>query len=426
MSEPKPDAVTEFVESAKLLDTHEHLEAESQRVDSEIDFFHFFSHYASCDLVSAGFPAGRLEFLRDPGEDLAARWELFELFWRRIEHGAYARVIRLALAELYDTHEVTFESVRALTEKLRAENAPGIYRRVLREKANIDIALLDAGRQDDDLDLFATVCRFEEFVALSNRDWVKWVEAHHDGAVHSLADMVSLMGKAFELAVDKGLVAVKFGHAYCRSLKCGRPDASAAERALNAVLSVDKPDPSSSEIRAYEDYMIHEIIRRATDFDLPIQFHTGLQEGNGNVITNSNPTHLTGLFLEYDRAKFVIFHGGYPYVSEAAVLAKTFPNVVVDMCWLHGICPSVARRALDEWLETVPANKIFGFGGDYIFVEGTYGASRLARRNVAAVLSGKVADGEMNEDEAIRTADMILHRNAYDFYGIARWREGRS
>jgi hypothetical protein len=43
--------------------------------------------------------------------------------------------------------------------------------------------------------------------------------------------------------------------------------------------------------------------------------------------------------------------------------------------------------ALVEWLDTVPANKISAFGGDYIFVDGVYGHQYLARQNVARALA---------------------------------------
>ncbi|MCL6630000.1 MAG: VOC family protein, partial [Armatimonadetes bacterium] len=59
-----------------------------------------------------------------------------------------------------------------------------------------------------------------------------------------------------------------------------------------------------------------------------------------------------------------------------------------------------SRRALDEWLELVPANKIFGFGGDLGSVEVAASHLKLARRNIAMVLSHKVNDGYFTVAEA--------------------------
>jgi hypothetical protein len=51
-------------------------------------------------------------------------------------------------------------------------------------------------------------------------------------------------------------------------------------------------------------------------------------------------------------------------------LAKNFPNVLIDMCWAHIVSPRASIDALAAWLETVLVNKINGFGGDYLFVDG--------------------------------------------------------
>jgi predicted TIM-barrel fold metal-dependent hydrolase len=163
---------------------------------------------------------------------------------------------------------------------------------------------------------------------------------------------------------------------------------------------------------------MHQAIRRAIGVGLPIQIHIGLQEGNGNLLVNSHPLLLANLLLEYPEARFALFHAGYPYSGELATLGKNFPNVYLDLCWVHIISPWAARRILHEWIETVPANKIFAFGGDYIFVEGTYAHSRLARGNVATVLTEKVESGYLTEDEAVQLARQLLRENAIRFFRL--------
>ena len=135
-----------------------------------------------------------------------------------------------------------------------------------------------------------------------------------------------------------------------------------------------------------------------------------------NLVTNSNPTHLVNLFIDYGEAKFDILHGSYPYTAELATLAKNFHNVYVDLCWLHIISPSHARRALSEFLDTVPSNKILAFGGDYRFVEGVYGHAVIARQNVAKVLTEKVEEDGYEEMEAIHLAKRLLRDNAIELF----------
>ena len=41
--------IRDEVEKIKLVDTHEHLMAERERLRQKIDFFYWFAHYASSD-----------------------------------------------------------------------------------------------------------------------------------------------------------------------------------------------------------------------------------------------------------------------------------------------------------------------------------------------------------------------------------------
>jgi predicted TIM-barrel fold metal-dependent hydrolase len=123
-----------------------------------------------------------------------------------------------------------------------------------------------------------------------------------------------------------------------------------------------------------------------------------------------------GSTMEYPQAKFDLFHGGYPYCSELATLAKNLPNVYADLCWLHIISPAVTRRVLHEWIETIPAHKILGFGGDFFHVEGTYGHAQLARAITADVLADKVEEGYLKEDEAIGLMKRILYSNGKELF----------
>jgi hypothetical protein len=103
---------------------------------------------------------------------------------------------------------------------------------------------------------------------------------------------------------------------------------------------------------------------------------------------------------------------------ELGVLAKNFPNVFIDMCWGHVISPEASRRALVEWLDTVPANKISAFGGDYGFVDGVYGHQYIARRNVAAALAVKVDDGSMSLTRATEIATWVFVDNPGRLFGL--------
>ena len=421
------------IEGIPLIDTHEHVMSEGARLSQKLDLFYWFSHYASSDLVSAGMSQQTLERLRDPDRPLDERWAEFATFWEHVRTTAYGRALLLAAHDLFEINDINEATYRELSDKISASNYSGWYDHVLKERANIDLAILHPLEDLDptpleeiDRRFFAPVFFINDFITPCNRIQLGALERKTGVAIHSLDDWLRAIDIAFEQAVAAGVVGVKVGLAYQRSLYFEKVVKADAERVFNQLSRYpvtyrtfrevrQEPPVSWAEAKPLQDYLIHHVIRRAIEQDLPIQIHTGLQEGNGNFLANANPLHLVNLLIEYREARFDLFHAGYPYQGEMATLGKNFANVYVDLCWVHIISPWVARQVLHEWIETVPANKIFAFGGDYVFVEGAYAHSRMARSNVAEVLAEKVEMGYLTEDEAIALAHKLLRENAVRF-----------
>jgi len=418
------------VEETRLVDTHEHLPQEDERVGSEVDVLAtLFPHYASSDLVSAGMSLEELLEVRDARLPLARRWEKFAPFWEKIQNTGYARALNMAVRDLYGLDAIGDETYAEVTRRMREANKKGLYRWVLKEKAGVDVSILDTETTDVDRDFFAPVMRFDGFITAKERSDLEALEKRCGMPIHSLDDLVKALELDFE-RLSGLIVGVKIPLAYRRTLYFDNVGYAEAEKVFRRIhgqrvfkrVEVEGSRITVSEGLSFEeakplqDFVVHKLIQLAARRSLPIQVHTGLQEGNENIIANSNPVHLTNLFMEYRQAKFDIFHGGYPYTGELAALAKNFPNVYIDMCWLHIISPSGARAALSEWLDSVPLSKIFAFGGDYRFVEGVYGHARLARENVATVLSQKVEEGAFTEKQAAYIAQRLLRDNARELF----------
>jgi len=414
------EIIKEEIYNIPIVDTHEHLMSEEERNSRPIDVFYFFAHYASSDLVSAGMPQSTLDKIRNPSIPLEERWRDFAPYWERSRNTAYAKALIVAVRDLFGIEDINEQTYREISEKLKESQRKGWYRYVLRERANIAISLQYVGTMDVDRELFLPVAYYDHFITARSKWDINSLEKSYDVAIHSLDDFLRALDIAFERDVKAGAVGIKSGLAYSRILRYDKVSKSEAEALFNRIFSHLGEGLSWEEAKPLQDFIMHQVIKRAISYNLPITIHTGLQEGNGNIITNANPVHLVNLFLEYKEAKFDIFHGGYPYVSELATLAKNFQNVYIDMCWLHIISPAVSRRALHEWLETVPQNKIMGFGGDYIFVEGAYAHSRIARENIARVLIEKVEEGYLNEEEAIKIAFRLLRDNPKELFNLLR------
>lgn len=421
------------IENIPLIDTHDHLMSEEVRLSRKIDFFHWFLDYAGVDLVSAGMSEPRLEELLNPERPLDERWAEFAPIWRYVRTTGYGRALLLAARDLFGIDDINEATYQELSQKISASNYKGWYNQVLKERGNIDLVILDPLEFIDptplekiDRSFFAPVVCMDDFVTPCNRTDLETLESKTNVAIHSFDDLLKAADIAFEQAVAAGVVGLKIRLACRRTLHFEKGVRADAERVFNLLSyyprrSFDRPvqpPVSWTDAKPLQDYIVHHVIRRAIEYHLPIQIHTGLQDGNGNFLVNSNPLHLVNLLVEYREARFALFHAGYPYRGETAALGKNFTNVYVDLCWVHIISPWMARQTLHEWIEMIPGNKIFAFGGDYVFVEGTYAHARMACSNVARVLADKVETGYLTEDEASTLAHRLLRDNAVQFFNL--------
>ena len=418
------------LDSTPLVNTHEHI-IEPERTSGHVDFFTLASHYAISDVVSAGLSSADKAVIDDPGAPMERRWQLFEPHWKNARFTGYGEALRTAIADIYEVEEISSETLSTINDRISRKNRIGLYREVLAEKANIRYSVLDdywnAAPVKPDPAFFVLARKFDRFVTPQTPEAVHALEALTDVSISDLVGLKQAMEKSFAQSLEAGMVTVKSTLAYSREIRYNEVPSTAAAQDFQRLVRKMRAIPEgfrSREDRPYralEDHMFHHLIQLAAEHKIPVQIHTGLHAGNGNSIANSNPTHLTNLFFLYPQVKFDLFHVSYPYQGELAVLAKTFPNVHADFCWAHIISGSMARRTLHEMLETVPANKIFGYGGDYRFPELSYAHAKMARRNIGQVLAEKVEARFCGEDEALDLGRMILYDNPHEMFG---WRLG--
>ena len=420
---PEPgfeERIISAVNEIRIIDTHEHLATEEQRLQSpeKIDFTHLFRHYAKEDLISASNNSnkGLIELIYNSEFPLFDRWELLEPYYKAMRSTGYGRVPLIAARDLYGVSDINESTIEELTSKMREANKPGWYEHVLKEKAKIDLSILDMGHNKFDKKFYRHVERFSQFALISSGSEIRDFGSQYNTTINNMSDYLKVLREAFIAGVNSGMVGVKTGAAYVRILKFENVSKEKGEAVFTALLN--NSQVSSEDIKAVQDYLMHRMLDLVDEFDLPMQIHTGLQAGSGNVITNSNPTHLINLFFEYPDIDFILFHASYPYGGELGTLAKNFPNVFIDMCWAYVISPSYSERYLHEWIETVPANKIMAFGGDYDFVEAVYAHSVMARQIIAKVLIEKVRTRYLTENEAINISKMFLRENALRIFKL--------
>jgi len=403
-----------------IVNTHEHLPDEKDRLAEPPDALSLANHYLISDVISGGLTADESRLLQDPKADFNQRWHAFEKGWKTSRYTGYAQAFRIALRDLYRVEEINPAAMRKVQDAL-AKLRPGFYRDVLQKRANIRYSVLDdywnGEPKRPDPELFVLARKFDWFVTPRSRRDLQRMEEVTGVAVTSLDGLKRAMEKRIEQNLAVGMVTIKTTLAYTRTLEFGLASQTDASRAFDVLAKRTDPPPAAEEsrtirpLKALEDHMFHHLVQQAAERRLPVQVHTGIQAGNANHLPNSNPSLLTDVLVRYPQVTFDLFHLGYPWVNETIALAKMLPNVTIDFCWAHILSPATARRALREMIDAVPMSKILGFGGDYRWVELSYGHAVLARENVARVVSEMVQEKQCREEDAVALATAILSEN---------------
>lgn len=412
-----------------IVDTHEHLIPEQEHLKRKRDFFSlFFQHYASSDLISAGLDISVLEHLRVSNDPSEKKWKTIAPFWEKIQNTSFARVIKIAAKDIFDIEEIDASSIADLSVEIERKNVSGWYDYILKKRTLIDKIFVRSTIENIKFypDYFFPIVSTDLFLDIRSRPQIAHLEKQIDIEIHSLQDLIKAVEIFYLKAKQKGAVGVKISQAYKRTLKYDKWTFHDVESLFNKILQGSGIIPNWDrdihlgwdEGKPLTDFLAHTIVSLAGELGMVVQIHTGYQEGQGNYITNSNPSLLANLFLEYRNTVFDIFHAGFPFHLELACMAKNFPNVYADMCWFHVIGESIAQQTLHHWLDMIPISKIFAFGGDYHFVEGVYAHAKITRQNVAQVLAQKIHERTFSEKQAYEFARKLLKENAESVYNL--------
>ncbi len=428
--------VTEFVMSHPLFSHHDHhnspLFFEERR--AELGFRDLLG-YAEADLVTAAGPqrAGCAEDAT--GSD---RW--VATHWPPIRTTGYGRAVNLACRELFgvDYEPENFSRITdALASVIEGKTAAAVYDYFVRKKANNRWVLQDghfrpgneaAVESEAYPDYYRFAWRMDDLLSIYDSGPIAVLEQATNQEILSLDDLVRAMNSNIDTFKAGGkLASLKVGIAYQRDLVVGDPTRHEAELVFNRIRSrkffydgvqQNTAAAGAREARPLADYLFHSLLKRANDDDLPVQIHTGYLAGNWGSLGGTKALHLIPLFEKYRRVRFDIFHASWPWTSELGAVAKNYPNVYPDLCWAWTMNPSESERALSEWLDGVPYNKIFGYGADTGWPWCNVGYSIQARRGIARVLEEKIAAGHFSRATAREVAAAIMLKNGEAFYGL--------
>ncbi|MEW6754589.1 MAG: amidohydrolase family protein [Candidatus Latescibacterota bacterium] len=403
-----------------LINSHSHLPSEAERLRMDVDALLFFSHaYPGADLRSAGMTDAEWKVVFDPTRPLEERWPVFAPYWRWTRLTGYSRCILKGFRDLLGFDHLTAQTVAPLSEAIRRFARPGFYPQVLRQRSNIALSVLNMeDLVEVDRELFLPLPRLNRFTMLRSADQVRAIERDYDASVHDLQQHVDLIGRVCRDWKAAGVAGVKMSQSYHRRMGFRRRQPQDAATVFDNLMRGRYAGLDTEEGALLEDYLVFACCRAAAGADLTVQFHQGMRAGNGGSMEGCSPAPLAELLRAFPEVRFDLSHSGYPYLREGAVLAKTFPNVYLNMSWIHIISPGGTRLDLREWLEMVPYSKLIAFGDDLQHVEAVYGHAEMARDHFACCLASAMAEGVLSEETALDVARAAFYDNPAAVYGV--------
>jgi predicted TIM-barrel fold metal-dependent hydrolase len=351
----------------------------------------------------------------------------FDDWWARAKHDfadaratSFYRYQLPAFTDLYgvDFDRITDEQARDLNDRIfKNYKDPRWLHEVITQKANIELMFNDPYwarfefRQDYVFTVFVlnvtTMVRgFHPSEFKSAFDSPYEFAAARGWKIESLDDYLSVLDRLFAEAKQKGAVCLKTTLAYQRTLEFRNISRETAAKVLGRARAA----LTAEEVRDFEDFIMRRLVELSAKHELPFQIHTGQARVQG-----SNPMLLVDMIEANPKTKFILFHGGYPWIGESAVIAMRHRNVWLDSCWLPTLSYSTARRAYGEWLEAMPSNRIM-WGADCNHAEGIYGATQFTRMCLAEALAEKIERGDLIEEHALRIGRQILRDNALELF----------
>jgi uncharacterized protein len=361
----------------------------------------------------------------------------FDAWWAKARHDftdaratSFYRYLLPAFQDLYgvDFETMSDDQARQLNDRIFENYQSDKWlEHVVTERANIELMLIDPywARFKFErpyrfsvpvLNVTTMVDGYHESSFASQLDSPYHFARESGKEIATLDDYLATLDAILQKAVASDAVCLKTTLAYQRTLQFENVPREQAEKAFGRT----KMELSLAEIKDFQDFIMWRLCELSARHGLPFQIHTGQAR-----IQGSNPMLLVDLIAANPKTKFVLFHGGFPWVGETGVIAMRHKNVWVDSVWLPQLSYTMAKRAYQEWLEMMPSDRIM-WGADTVQAEGIYAATVWTRQCLAEALAEKVDRGELREEQALAIGRQILRENALKLFPTLNrqlWRE---
>lgn len=264
-----------------VIETHTHYTSNTEKFH---DAFPIILGYLKSDLrIAAGSDEPLIvRKLIDPDISFDVRYALFRRYYDRCRFSAYAKAMIRGLETCWDIHDVSYDSLCLLNERLTERNNAMLKRILNMTGVSAQIADIFESRffhivQGDDTD-YTSFSRFAfplpAFHRLYDGNALVQLESIIGSRPSSLDGYVWAVDTLLERAASWGAVCIKDQSAYFRSLDYSHPTMAQAEQAYGKLVSEPLAHLGEGEGKVLDDWLFQHFLKKAGELNLPVQIHS--------------------------------------------------------------------------------------------------------------------------------------------------------
>ena len=408
------------VDSTPMVDSHEHLQDETERLRDNRNCIRLFKHYLGDDFASAGLDYETVFGKEMEKEDPVVLWRRLAPFWNGVKNTGYGQAARITIKELSGIDTITEKVIPQLQQAFEKWTIPGFYEKILRGHCNLESCQVDQGlfTETNQPTLLLQDINFTNILHgnVSNEQ-TKRVGVDEINDLNDYHDFIRRWFKKY----GPYATATKCAMAYYRGLNFEKVAAELAEKPCKKRFEKAQLDPVEKKL--LEDHLFWFCVEQADEYHLTVKLHTGYYAGSNNMRVSrveQNVAQTADLCINSPKTRFMFMHTAYPYGNELISVAKHFTNAHIQTCWAWVIDPLGTKDFLKRYLMAAPSNKIHTFGGDYNVVENVIGHARLARNGVCAALTELVEEGYLVQDDALELVEPLLRGNGRRIFDLEK------
>lgn len=246
----------EQIKKIPLIDTHEHLIDESERLKCVKPFIQcddwttILGLYAKFDFVSSGMSPKEVDIISSQKASPLDKWKIIEPFWDLIKHTGYGKVFRYTIQDLFHISDLNAKTIPELQERYLEYRKEGFYKETL-QRANINRCIVNPpGRPFKNTEAPEILSQDIDATGIINMDFERYNE-NVLPAINKLDDWLEVIEWWFDRYAVKA-AGVKIGNAYFRRLNFQKVGQEAADPIFSMKIRGNKL--SETEEKTYKTF----------------------------------------------------------------------------------------------------------------------------------------------------------------------------